>query len=332
MDTACMRLLHACTQGLGIRPKIYYQQTFKSDFRMQIHSHTLLEMMYAASNYFIVVFPDDNGHLHPVKVKQGEYIIINTAVYHSLKIQDRQAQIVNIEFQFNEDDPFSARFAPLYEQSAIFRQFIDTDWDYAVIGDNDQILSLMKRIQSVLMSRDAALEDHTDDIMLQLLTNQLFLESARAYVYNRDVRGSYYVQRATEYINEHFDEDIKIADIAAYININATYLENLFKQHTHLTLTNYINKQRVAKAVSYLSGTKMPVIEIGFIVGFNNRQHFSRVFKQLMHVSPGEYRRKINSAEYKNYQDLDQYVIDKYGLDHFAQPDRDSSRSAGASS
>lgn len=331
MEYASMRLLQACQQDLGIRPKIYYQQTFKSDFHMQIHSHTLLEMMYAAGNYFNVIFPDEAGRLHPVKVKQGEYIIINTAVYHSLKIQDRQAQIVNIEFQLAEDDPYCTKLKPLYEQSAIFRQFLDADWDYAVIGDNDQILSLMKRIQSVLMSNDSAQQDHTDDLLLQLLTSQLFLESARAYVYNRDIRGSYYVQRATEYINEHFDEDIKIADIATYININATYLENLFKQHTNLTLTNYINKQRVAKAVSYLSGTKLPVIEIGFIVGFNNRQHFSRVFKQLMHVSPGEYRRKINSAEYKNYQDLDQYVIDKYGMDRYDGTEDDSQRTAASS-
>lgn len=313
MESETWRLLSACRRGYNLMPKIYYQQTFQPDFRMQIHSHFLLEIMYAAKNYFTVVFPDQARREQSVRVKQGEYIIINSAVYHSLLVRDREAQIVNIEFQIMENEPLATPLFPLYTQSEAFRRFVEPDWDYAVIGDHEQILSLLKRIQSVLMTAEGEKgEDHTSALMLQSLTTQFFLESGRAYSLNRDTKSSYYVQQAMAYINEHFDEDIRIADIADFISINPTYLENLFKQHTKITLTSYINKQRIAKAVSYLSGTKLSVVEIGFIVGFNNRQHFTRVFQHLMHTSPGEYRRLINSTEYKNYEDDDRYVIDKY--------------------
>lgn len=319
METGALRLLAACRSGRSLKPKIYYQQTFKADFRMQIHSHTLLEIMYAAKNYFTVIFPDQAQREQAVKVRQGEYIIINSAVYHSLLTRNKEAQIVNIEYQVMEEEDFGTPLSPLYTQSESFRRFVEPDWDYAVIGDHEQILTLLKRIQSVLMSSEGEHgEDHTSALMLQSLTTQFFLESGRAYSLTRDTKSSYYVQQAMAYINEHFDEDIRIADIADFISINPTYLENLFKQHTKITLTNYINKQRIAKAVSYLSGTKLSVVEIGFIVGFNNRQHFTRVFQQLMHTSPGEYRRLINSAEYKNYEDDDRYVIDKYVIDKYA--------------
>lgn len=314
--TEIKRLLDACRSSDGIRPKIYYQQTFHTDFQMQIHSHTLLEIMYAVDSYFTVVFPGPNKCSQSVKVKQGEYIIINSAVYHSLVTRDKDVQIINIEFHLVENDPHATPLAPLYMQSASFRRFMDLNWDYVVIGDHGQILMLLKRMQSVMMSAETApVDDYTEELMMQSLVTQFFLESSQAYTLNRDAKSTHYVQQAMTYINQHFDEDIRVTDIANFISINPTYLENLFKQHTKITLTNYINKQRIAKAVSYLSGTKMPIVEIGFAVGFNNRQHFTRVFRQLMHTSPGEYRRTINSIEYKNYEDNDQYVIDKYMIE-----------------
>ncbi|WP_257006129.1 helix-turn-helix domain-containing protein [Shouchella clausii] len=58
-----------------------------------------------------------------------------------------------------------------------------------------------------------------------------------------------------------------------------------------MNMMHYINLKRVEEAKLYLQGDT-PITEIAFLVGFNDANYFSRVFKQIVSVTPLQYRKE----------------------------------------
>ncbi|NLN42227.1 MAG: helix-turn-helix transcriptional regulator, partial [Clostridiales bacterium] len=54
-----------------------------------------------------------------------------------------------------------------------------------------------------------------------------------------------------------------------------------------------INKLRVSEAKKLLVNTDMSIKDLALLIGYNNDQTFSRVFKKLEGITPGEYRVKV---------------------------------------
>ena len=313
------RLYEVCQQSCGIQPELFYQRTFQPRFPMQMHRHITVEFMCAESNVFIVEFSDKRGKSRFIRVRQGEMILINSLVQHRLILDENPARILNVEFQAIDLDPAlpcAVDLHVLYTQSTVFRNFVDEDWDYVIIGYDDSIRRLILDIQTY-WERPQVIEgtnavDYTRSMLLQLITAQLFLRCGNAYYDGPKTTSSNYVNEAREFIQQNLDKELMIADISAKININPSYLETLFKKQTGLTIVEYINKQRVLKALTYLNSTDQSITDIGYLIGYNNRQHFTRVFKKIMGVSPGQYRKSLKVAEVKNYEDNNEPLVKNY--------------------
>ena len=313
------RLIKVCQQDCGIQPELFYQRTFQPKFPMQMHRHITVEFMCAESNVFMVELPDENGKSKLIRIRQDEMIIINSLVQHRLILDESPARILNVEFRAVDLDPaipYAVNLHILYAKSAVFQNFVDEDWDYVIIGYDDSIRRLILDIQTY-WERPQVLEetntvDHTRSMLLQLITAQLFLRCSNAYYNGPKTTSSNYVNEAREYIQQNLDKELMIADISARININPSYLETLFKKQTGLTIVEYINKQRVLKALTYLNSTDQSITDIGYLIGYNNRQHFTRVFKKIMGVSPGQYRKSLKAVEVKNYEDDNEPLVKNY--------------------
>lgn len=312
--TDSCRLLGGCQKGLGVQPKLFYRQTFRPGFVMNLHRHITMEVMYAQVNPFLVNLVGRSGREESVRVRQGEFILLNSLVYHSLEIGENPIQILNLEFQFQPEGPLSVSLSELYRKSEAFRRFAEDDWDHIILSDDDTVYGLILRIQHLMLKTDGQKNDSdaTNALLLQLLTMQFFLECASLYCSHSRSSASDLVNRAVQYIHQNLETDIHIADIARYVNLNPSYLEVIFKRQTGVTITWYINKQRIAKAITFLTSTDTSVTEIGYLVGYNNRQHFNRVFRQMVQMAPGEYRVRMKEVDIKNYTDDDRFVIDKY--------------------
>ncbi len=313
------RLIRVCQQDCGIRPELFYQRTFQPKFPMQMHRHITVEFMCAESNAFMVEFLDESGKSKLIRIRQGEMIIINSLVQHRLILDENPARILNVEFRAVDLDPtipYAVNLYVLYTKSTVFRNFVEEDWDYVIIGFDDSIRRLILDIQTY-WERPQVMEstntvDHTRSMLLQAITAQLLLRCGNAYYDGPRTTSSNYVNEAREYIQQNLDKELMIADISAQININPSYLETLFRKLTGLTIVEYINKQRVLKALTYLNSTDQSITDIGYLIGYNNRQHFTRMFKKIMGVSPGQYRKSLQAAEVKNYEDDNEPLVKNY--------------------
>ena len=92
---------------------------------------------------------------------------------------------------------------------------------------------------------------------------------------------------ALKFIKENFVNDISVEETARVAMVSQSYFRYLFKQMTQKTFNEYINDLRISKAVDLLkSRPDLKVIDICCEAGFNNVNHFNRIFRQKTGVSP----------------------------------------------
>ena len=103
------------------------------------------------------------------------------------------------------------------------------------------------------------------------------------------------IEYATNYFNEHYNEDINIAEYAASRNMSTSWFIRNFKLYTKTTPLNYILSIRIANTQSLLENTKYNITEIAAIAGYDNPLYFSRLFKKQTGLSPSEYRKENNN-------------------------------------
>lgn len=99
-----------------------------------------------------------------------------------------------------------------------------------------------------------------------------------------------YLRVVLNYIDEHYAENISVKELAEMVHLTPNYLSSTFKKIFGLPLQLYIKKYRISIADKLLSDTSLSVGAIAGMVGYPDAQHFSQVFKSLMHYTPSKYR------------------------------------------
>ncbi|AEE95683.1 AraC family transcriptional regulator [Mahella australiensis] len=97
------------------------------------------------------------------------------------------------------------------------------------------------------------------------------------------------IENAVDYINEHYDTPITIADLAECAGLSPTYFEAEFKRIMGCTPIEYINNLRIDRSIELLLAGNYTIGEIAEKVGFSDIFYFSRVFKNKKGVSPTNY-------------------------------------------
>ena len=100
----------------------------------------------------------------------------------------------------------------------------------------------------------------------------------------------YYIKEAINYIEQNFQNNITIEDIAAVCGINRSYFGKIFRNSIGRSPQEFFMNYRMVKATELLKLTSLSIAEIGSAVGYENQLHFSRAFKTIYGVSPREWR------------------------------------------
>nr|WP_244987312.1 AraC family transcriptional regulator [Winslowiella toletana] len=93
-------------------------------------------------------------------------------------------------------------------------------------------------------------------------------------------------------MERNYHENITISDIAACCRVDRSYLSRLFKARFGYGPKHYLILLRMNVATSLLVDARLPIKVIAFSVGYRDQMQFSRVFRQIWQMSPGEWRRQ----------------------------------------
>ena len=96
------------------------------------------------------------------------------------------------------------------------------------------------------------------------------------------------------YLGEHFTEPLTLTGVAARFGLTPQYFSGFFRDNFGRTFTQHVNSLRIEQAARLLRETDLPVMEVGFNVGFDNFSYFIKRFRTVYGVSPSHYRK--NSA------------------------------------
>ena len=106
----------------------------------------------------------------------------------------------------------------------------------------------------------------------------------------RQLSGEDAFNRALDYLNKNYMDDLTLDSLAAYAGFSRFTLSRMFRQHTGFTFTQCLAKRRVDMAMDLLAGTKMPVTQVALQCGFNSIATFNRVFREMRGCTPTQYR------------------------------------------
>lgn len=98
------------------------------------------------------------------------------------------------------------------------------------------------------------------------------------------------IQKVQKYINEHYQEEIRLGQLANIADMTPTAFSRFFKLRTGKTLSDYITDIRIGNAGRMLVNTERTISEICYDCGFNNLSNFNRIFKRKKECSPKEFR------------------------------------------
>lgn len=101
------------------------------------------------------------------------------------------------------------------------------------------------------------------------------------------------MQQILDYIGQNvFCYDLTASNIAEQFHMSASYLSQYFKAKQGITVLDYITNLKMDTAKNLLLTTSLTVSQIAEQIGYANEKTFTRRFKQMMGVTPGEYRKK----------------------------------------
>ncbi|MEA0554355.1 AraC family transcriptional regulator [Lysinibacillus irui] len=108
--------------------------------------------------------------------------------------------------------------------------------------------------------------------------------------YYEDLTKHEQLQKAIHYIEEHYDEQLTIRDVANYINFSSTHFSRLFKKETGRNFVDYVAFTRIIKTLPFLRKYDYTIEKIASTCGFNTPNYYSLTFKKYVGISPTDYR------------------------------------------
>ena len=100
------------------------------------------------------------------------------------------------------------------------------------------------------------------------------------------------IEKAMEYIENHFKEDISVPELASMVNVSVSSFYSGFKKATGQTPVDYKNQVCIKHAMRLLiDDNNYSIEEIADKLGFSSATYFRRTFKKIVGKSPREYKR-----------------------------------------
>lgn len=167
----------------------------------------------------------------------------------------------------------------------------------AGLSETQPVFSPKPGGNSVQQFMAALLDNHEKSPIRQIGLGMMLLDeivqSSKTKIESGNKRlRDFYIKEAMGFIDQNYQRDISVEEIAAASGLNRSYFGKLFKETMGFSPQQYLIQYRMTKAAELLKGSRIPVGEVARSVGYENQLHFSRAFKNTYGISPSQYRAK----------------------------------------
>ena len=101
-------------------------------------------------------------------------------------------------------------------------------------------------------------------------------------------------------VEQHFRDKHKVSDYASLLNRSPKTLSNIFQKHSSKSPLQFIQNRKILESKRLLGYSDLQVQEIGYQIGYDDIQSFSRFFKKQTGHSPISYRMNVSGKKGNN--------------------------------
>ncbi|MBO5474638.1 MAG: AraC family transcriptional regulator [Lachnospiraceae bacterium] len=107
-----------------------------------------------------------------------------------------------------------------------------------------------------------------------------------------------------DYVDNHYKEtDMSLKKIADMFSYTEKYLSSLFKKNMNVGFNQYLNRLRIQYAIELIANNVKSVSRIAELSGYSDSLYFSKVFKKLVGVTPGQHIKDVSETKKNNVYD-----------------------------
>ena len=140
---------------------------------------------------------------------------------------------------------------------------------------------------------DESVSKITTQVRTKIILLQFILEMwKKGFVIENDTSGRNTIEKEmVSYIQQNFTGKISLREFGEQFHLSEKYISRYFKEHFHITLSQYVTYLRLEHAKQLLQDTDIPVTDVAMQSGYQNVSYFIRSFQKAYAVSPLKYRK-----------------------------------------
>lgn len=263
---------------IGVLDKETFTNHFPNDAFIPSHWHRSLEICLHENVELIL------------RMNEKEYIIkddftcINSGVVHSLYAKEikenAQSMVVLISYDFIK------KYYP---------QIDDVIFDLSLKDNHDDLRKLYERLKQFYHHQDEYTYLEISACILDIMT--LLLREYKVdkqTLHKKTLRNQELIKDILTYLQDHYQEDLSLSFMAEQFHMSKEHFSRQFHQQIGKTFKDYLSSYRLYKAYDDVVNSQKTIQDIARIHGFFNVKSFIKIFCEIYHETPLQYRKKMS--------------------------------------
>lgn len=262
----------------------YHIENVGRSFQIPVHWHDEFEIIYVRSG-FLTVSISGESYIG----KTGDAFVVSPGNLHLMGsdtgIVDYYTFLFPLKYiSFRTDDMLDEKLLEPLNSG------------HLMIGPRvkDTAKELCEQLIEIYMAKkDESESKITTQIRTKIILLQFILEMwKKGFVMENDTSGRNTVEKEmVSYIQQNFTGKISLREFGEQFHLSEKYISRYFKEHFHITLSQYVTYLRLEHAKQLLQDTDIPVTDVAMQSGYQNVSYFIRSFQKAYAVSPLKYRK-----------------------------------------
>lgn len=266
--------------NLLIPAKIYCGNTKGENTHYPMHWHNNIEIILVLSGEIKARVNNVEHIVYP-----GEILFVNSSELHETESNNKnEIEAITILLSYE----FMKKYYPEID-SYYFN--IDEREEYS-----KEIKTLMIKCAEEYKKKGQLYELKVSMLLMELfkiLIENCKIKREKKNVVIQEEKSIENVKKAIAFMEDNYELNLCLNDIAYEIGMAPTYFERFFKKNTGETFYSYLNKIRLYYSYKELINTEYSITEIALNNGFANVKSFIEVFKKEYNMTPGKYRSNL---------------------------------------
>lgn len=262
----------------------YHIENAGRSFQIPVHWHDEFEIIYVRSG-FLAVSISGESYIG----KTGDAFVVSPGNLHLMGSQTGTVDYYTFLFplkyiSFRTDDMLDEKLLePLNSGHLMICPRV-----------NDTAKELCEQLIKIYEAKNDESESKiTTQVRTKIILLQFILEMwKKGFVIENDTSGRNTVEKEmVSYIQQNFTGKISLREFGEQFHLSEKYISRYFKEHFHITLSQYVTYLRLEHAKQLLQDTDIPVTDVAMQSGYQNVSYFIRSFQKAYAVSPLKYRK-----------------------------------------